>query len=246
MGSVAHMPPSYCPLRQQLCDSKQVVCSSHEPSRQVRSAFSLKPCFPKPSNYLEPAPNLFNPFPNPLANCVASVPRRPTINRRSSSSLRVLSHVRRNLSAPQHGDKALGIVPLICPQAPRGDSFSCLPLQHRLGCFLLRCAGGLGYVQIHQKTIAVLHQKMSSIREFRFLPSAFSHQATLRIRRRLMSLVASLLPVKVHRGIARVSVGRSIRGLLSFGPKALHARPGFNQGPVHRKVIRAHQPGTFP
>ena len=156
MGSDAHMPPSYCTLRQQLCHSKQVVSGPHEPSCQLRPYLPLEPCLSKASDHLDPATNLFNPFSNSLANRVASMASRPAINRRSSSPLRVLSHVWRNLSVPQHGDKALGIVPLIRPQAPRTNPFTCLPLQHRLGRFLLRRAGGLSYVQVHQKTITIL------------------------------------------------------------------------------------------
>jgi hypothetical protein len=107
MASQALAPSSCRPLRQQLCHSKQIIGGSHEPSSQLRPERSLKPCLPKPSDYLDPASNFFNPFPNPLADLVAPMTRRPAINRRSSSPLRILSHVRRNLSAPEHRHKAL-------------------------------------------------------------------------------------------------------------------------------------------
>ena len=93
-GSLAPTPSSCLHLWQQLRHSKQVIGSSHEPSSQLRPELSLKPCLPKPSNHLDPAPNLFNSFPNSLADLVAPMTRRPAINRRSSSSLRVLGHVR--------------------------------------------------------------------------------------------------------------------------------------------------------
>src|SRR5512139_2301890 len=98
-GSLAPTPSSYLHLWRQLRHSKQVIGCSHKPSCQLRPEFSLKPCLPKPSDHLDPAANLFNPFPNPLADPITLVTGRPTINRRSSSSLRILSHVRRNLSA---------------------------------------------------------------------------------------------------------------------------------------------------
>jgi hypothetical protein len=241
MDSKAPSPSSCRPLRQQLCHSKQIIGGSHEPPCQLCPELSLKPCLPKPSNHLDPAPNLFNPFPNPLTDLVARMTRCPAINRRSSSSLRILSHVRRNLSAPEHGHKALRVIPLIRSQGPRTNPLAPLPLQHRLGSFLLRRARSLGDPHVHQKTIAILHQEMSSIAEFRLLPSTLAHQPTLRIRRRLMGLVASLLPMKVHRGIPRVSIGRSLRAPLSLGPETLQARPSFDQCPVHRKVIVTHQ-----
>src|SRR5512139_954821 len=113
MGSYALSPSSYRLLRHQLRHSQQIIGRSDEPSGQLRPDLPLKPCPPKPSDLLDPAPDLFHPFPNPLADPIAPMTGRPTINRRPSPSLRILSHVRRNLSAPEHGHKAFRIIPLI-------------------------------------------------------------------------------------------------------------------------------------
>ncbi len=93
MGSDALYPSLCRPLRQQLYHSEQALGGSDEPSRQFRSDLPLKPCLPKPSDHLDPAPNFFDPFPNPLTGLVARMTRRPAINRRAHSSLPFLSYV---------------------------------------------------------------------------------------------------------------------------------------------------------
>jgi hypothetical protein len=71
------------------------------------------PNFPQQRDRLQPSKALFDTLPLPLADGVSSVLRRACINRTSTASLQILSHVRRHLEVAALGHKVRRVVPLI-------------------------------------------------------------------------------------------------------------------------------------
>jgi len=69
--------------------------------------------------------------------------------------------------------------------------------------------------------------------------AALARQPRIGIRRRLVRLIAALLAVKVHRGIARLIRRWLLAPILAL--KTLLARPGFHQRTVHTEVLIAQQ-----
>ena len=75
---------------------------------------------------------------------------------------------------------------------------------------------------------------MRQVRELRGTTDAFLIEPGIGIRRRLVRVVLAALAAKIPRRIAR---GVRRRPALVFGPKALVARPRFQQRAVDRKVL---------
>src|SRR5215472_4465636 len=89
--------------------------------------------------------------------------------------------------------------------------------------------------------MAILCHHVATVCQLGFLSVALARQPRIRIARGLMGFVASFLPAKVHRRIARVVLAVSFRLLHFFRPEALLARPRFHQRPVDREVVLADQ-----
>src|SRR5918992_854513 len=83
---------------------------------------------------------------------------------------------------------------------------------------------------------------MSSVRELSFLARPLADQETLGIGLGLVGLVTSLLAMKIHPAVAWSALIVISRPIFSLGPKTLKARPRFDQSPIHREMIIAHQP----
>src|SRR5882724_4385330 len=81
----------------------------------------------------------------------------------------------------------------------------------------------------------VFDHHVAAIRQLRFMTSALARQSRLRVRGGLVSVVAPLLTVEVHRRVARI-IGWW-RGRLILPLKALMARPSFDQRPVYTEVF---------
>ena len=227
--------------------AQQIISRSYKPGGQVRATNSFIPSFAESPDGLHPPKDLFYSLSNPLTHTIARMPDRPPINRRPPSSLHIGSYMGGNLAAPQQGHKTSRIIPLISSQGPRSDSLARLPLQHGLRRFHLGSPRRQSHAKINQKPVAVLHQNVRSIRKFRFLALAFPHQPALRVRRRLVGLIAPLLSVKIDRRVSPFPIRRPIRRIFFFRSKTLQTGPGFDQAAIDREVVVTHQiglPGT--
>src|SRR5208282_3609730 len=67
------------------------------------------------------------------------------------------------------------------------------------------------------------------------MPRTLPRQPRLRVRRRLMRVVAALFPVKIHRRVTGVVRRRSLLVVLAL--KTLLAGPSFDQRAVHTEML---------
>src|SRR5258705_4746201 len=219
----------------------KVIRGCDPPRRQLRSLGSSITRFPKSSHCLGPAEDLFDSLSYPLTDRVALMACSAAVNSRTTLALGVGGHMGSDLSAPQKINKAMSVVVLIGSQRFDSHALSLLTLDHLLGCFPLRCAGGLTDFQIDQKPVSVLHQRMRPVAQLGLFARPLSGQKTLGIGLGLMGVVAALLTVKIHPTIARISLIFATGSIFSFGSKALEPRPCLDQRPVHTEMIVAHQ-----
>ena len=219
---------------------QQIVRHPYKPGRQLRLLDPLNRVLRNPpTTFTQPkiSSTFFRnlwlrlyPICRVVRPSIAEPPRRPDI----------LSHMRCDLPTTQFADKPSLVVPLIAPKGLGPNSLPRLPLEHRLGSLGLRRPRRRRHPQIHQKPIAVLHQRMRPIGKLAAsLPLAF------RINRLSGSVVdwcVSLLrfsPRKSTVGLlGSPSVGRS-EGF-SLWVQNSQAGPGLYQGAIHRKVVLAH------
>jgi hypothetical protein len=99
--------------------TEQVIGGRHEPACQLRSQYSFIASAPKASNRLHPPKDLFHSLSRPLTQLIPDMPRRPFVNRRTSTALPILSHMRPNASTSQHRHKPTAIIPFISTHGPR-------------------------------------------------------------------------------------------------------------------------------
>src|SRR5438309_5862637 len=120
--------------------------------------------------------------------------------------------------------------------APHGDAPRVWNLlQHDQRRLTLRRAVGLKHLCVHDQSVAVLCEQMAVVAQLRFLATALASQPCIRVSRGLVRLVATTLPVEVHRRMARIVRGRSV--LLILALKALQARPCFDPRSIHCEVL---------
>src|SRR6266446_9561724 len=124
----------------QISDSYQVVGGGSEledPTHQPQSAVSG---LAQQSHRLQPAKDFFHSFALTLTDYITRVAGSPLIDR-ASSSLVVLSHVRRHLTGAQISDKVFRVVSFVTCY---GDPFLLRPLfQHQQRRFSFGGAAGL-------------------------------------------------------------------------------------------------------
>lgn len=86
---------------------------------------------------------------------------------------------------------------------------------------------------------SIVDQRVGGVAQLRLL--ALPRESQLRICRRRVCLVRTLLAVEVHHRAARI-IGRiAVLGRLVLATEALERRPRFDQRPVDGEVVVAHQ-----
>jgi hypothetical protein len=145
----------------------------------------------------------------------------------------LLSHMWRHIMLPQFLHEGPHVVALVGTQS---DPSSARDVSQDLDrSFPFRFPGRVGQSGTDGQAVPVLHHHMAHEVELGFLAS-LGHESRIRIRRRLVRVVASLLPVEVHGRIAGIIRGNlSVRSVLTL--EALQARPGLYQRPVHREML---------
>lgn len=81
-------------------------------------------------------------------------------------------------------------------------------LDHGVGCFPFRRAGGVGDFDIDHQAVAVFHQGMAEESQLRFVAFALFVQAGVRVGGRGVGSVSPLLAFEVDRGIAAAVLWR--------------------------------------
>src|SRR6266496_5551615 len=93
-------------------------------------------------------------------------------------------------------------------------------------------AGRLAQLKVHHEAVAVLHQRVTCVRQTGFFAFAFPGHARLGISRALVRLIRAPLTAEVDGRIARI-VGWLVRRRLVLGSEALHAGRSLDQRPVN-------------
>jgi len=180
---------------------------------------------------LAPTEGLLDPLADALADRVPRVTGGAAINGRTAVH-GVLGDVRRGIAAAQLVDEVGRVV------APIGtDRHAVAPGQadaHVHGGRALPGAAGWGQFVIHDQAVAVLHLNMALVAKLRALASALAVQPRLRIRLGGMGVVTALLSMEIPLAVAP---GTRTGTTPVLGPKALHRRPGLDQGAVHAEVL---------
>src|SRR5438105_7801704 len=91
--------------------------------------------------------------------------------------------------------------------------------------------------------MAILHQRVTHVRQLRFEAMSLLGQACFWVSRALVRSVRALLTSEVDRWVTRI-IRRRIRGWLVLRPKALQAGGSLDQRAVDRKVLVRKQPQT--
>ncbi len=195
--------------------------------------------FLQPSHHLRPPEEFLHPLPPPLARPVALMPRRPPIHR-AAPPAHVLRHMRRHVPILQLFDKLPRVVAPIRPQ--RHPLPPSRYLSRHLHCrFPLRPPVGSGHPHVHDQTVPVLSQHVPQIAQLRLCRLALPPQPRLCVCRRLLRLIPSLLPPKVHPPIPPALRRLVVVPLLLLRPETLLARPRLPHRPVDRKMLARHQ-----
>ena len=105
-------------------------------------------------------------------------------------------------------------------------------LKHHQRCISFCRPVGLEQFRRNDQPFAVLNQQVAVVAQFGLLAVALTHQQCVRIGRRFMRLVRTLLAVKIHCWIAWI-IGRHLLAVLRL--KALQTGPGFYQRTVRPK-----------
>src|SRR5215212_2252183 len=223
----------------QISDSYQVVGGGSEledPTHQLHSTVSG---LAQQSHGLQPAEDFFHSFALTLTNFITRVAGSPLIDR-AASSLVVLSHMRRHLAGTQISHKVFRVVSFV---RTHSDWFLLRSLaQHRQSRFSFGSATGTSQHRIHHQAVAVLHQHMSLISQFRFAALSLLKQSEICVRSRFMRFIRAFLPVEVYRRIARVIrliVVAALRLILRL--ETFQTGPAFNHGAVHGEMFVRQQ-----
>ena len=231
-----HFSGRYRRERKQFCHSDQVVGRCAYMSHQLIKRCPSQPCFPQPTNCLEPTKDFFHSLSFLLAHLITCPLRGPAINTGNSFPIRY-GDVRLYLVLPQKLHKFPSVIPFV--SAYRLDlSLASLPLALYLlpRTVPLSRSACLRDSDVHAESVAVLHQDVAGKTQPCSSNSSLTRQSCFRIGRALVRLVASLIAMKVHRRVSGIIVS-SLYTFIRLPLETLQRCPCFNQRAVYRKML---------
>src|SRR5436309_661865 len=215
---------------------EQVVGGHGEEELSAHAHRSSEPCLAHPRNRLSPSEDLFDAFPLSLTQLVSATTRRASIQNRRD--LLLLGNVREDTLLGQSDLELSNVVSLVRTQSHSPTRGINRASHHRQRGLRFGSAIGLRHQSIRAQPVFVFHQDMTDVAQLRGLSVPLAEQLGLRVRRRAVGRVASLLTPEVHLGVASATLW----GLLSApGAKALHRGTSLDQSPVHREVFVRQQ-----
>src|SRR5262249_25246836 len=141
-------------------------------------------------------------------------------------------HVRRPAESANSLDEAANVEPLVRTDCYWPGSWN---LRDHLERRLALCpASRRRYLCVDRQAVAILHQQVAREAELRRLALRPAIQPRIRIRPRLVRLVAPLLAAEIHARIAGIPRLRRLPFVLAL--EALLARPGLDQGAIDREM----------
>jgi len=190
-----------------------------------------EPALAQATHCLQPAEDLLDPLALPLADSIALVASRSTIETGCSTALDTRD-VGYGTVLPEMVDETARAVGFVRTQGQWVAMLATLARQHVFGRYRFVQAR-IGHGQVDTQSIAVIHQGMATVRELRRLAIALAHELGLGIGAALMRLVRAALALEVdHSG----AVTPRRRGRAIFWSDAFQRRPGFDQRTVDRVV----------
>ena len=105
-------------------------------------------------------------------------------------------------------------------------------LQHDQRGVTLRGPIGLEHFRIHDQSVPVLHQQIPAVTQLGLLACTLASQLGIGIGLRFVALIGPLLPVKVHRGVARIVRRRRSLSVLSLEGNDFAIRCKFGKGTI--------------
>src|SRR2546425_3714841 len=226
----------YCLHRHKFPHSHQVVSRRREDEDPVHARRAAVAQLAQQADRLQPTEDLFDPFALLLADLIAGMARRASIDGRLAVGV-VLGHVWRHLQVAQLLHEVMSVVFLVAAQR---DSSSAADL---FGKGRARLA--LGRARRRRDTsgdrqaVAILHQQVAGVAQLCLFAFAFATQHCFRIGSRLMRFVRAFLAVKVHCRITRIIRGRFV--LLILRLETFQTGRCFQQGAVNCEVLVAKQ-----
>src|SRR6266487_2540829 len=226
----------YSLYRHQLSHSYKVVSGRGEDKDPVHAGGAAVAQLAQQPDRLQPTEDLFDPFAFLLADLIASMARRASIDGRPAVSV-VLGHVRRHLQVAQLCHEIMSVVVLVAAQR---DSTAATDL-----CRKGRARLALGRARRRRDTsgdrqaVAILHQQVAGVAQLCLFAFAFATQHCFRIGSRLMRFVRAFLAVKVHCRITRIIRGRFV--LLILRLETFQTGRCFQQGAVNGEVLITEQ-----
>ena len=150
--------------------------------------------FTQPAYRLEPAEDLFHPFPLALTECVPRMASGALVN-----DTGLLARKMRGHSMLAHFlNQLFAVVTFVGAQC---DPLPARQLLHHRECRLrFSPSGGLRNAAVDREPLAILHQHMCGIAELRLLAFTLARQQRFRIGGGLVGIVGALLAMKVHGG----------------------------------------------
>jgi YaiO family outer membrane protein len=215
----------------------QVVSGRGESEHPVHARNALVPGLAKQPYRLHPAEYLLDSFPLSDAHLVAVMAGRAPVNGTLSVGV-VLGDVRRNIQVAQPSDEFFGVIAFVRSKRQSLVQWADLRNERQSGLAFGR-AGSEGHCGTQDQAVAVLHQGMAEKRHLIAVP--FGVDAGIRVGCGLVGGVGALLPLEIDAGVLGSGAFRGLSVLGIFGPEALEAGPGFEQGAVNAEVLLAEQ-----
>ena len=196
---------------------------------------------------LEPSESLFDQPAAVQADGVAGMPRGSAAEV-GAASLLVLRHMRGDVQLACGRDEILGVVSLVRAYGDATLAAFLFVLEHQQRSLTLGIAVGLGRHGGGDQAVAVLHQRVSQIRQVRLLAVALLVQPRVRVGGRFMGIVRAFVAVEVRASAAIVV--RSVLGaealvrgpgLSPHGRTPVRGDPDLDQRAVHGEVIVTHE-----
>src|SRR5262245_18700054 len=219
-----------CCYREQVAHPDEVVRGQGEGKDPAYAGPSPVTSLPHQSDCLEPAEDLLDALAAFLTDRVRGMTCHSRVDR---AVTHLLGDVRRRVSIAESFHKGSRVVRLIA--ADRDSLRSWNLVQELKGDRAFGRPRGLTEPCAHGQAVAVLHDYVAHEAQLGFVTLSLAKQTSLRIRRGLVCLVTSLLPMEVHGRVTRIVRRLLLRETLLL--EALQRRPSLDQRAVHRKVL---------
>lgn len=149
----------------------------------------------RPADRIHPSEDLFDALAFSLTHFITGVAGGAGVDRTSAGPSLVLRDVRRYIHPTHFLYEVFGIVRFVGGQRDSMTSLHAFCQYHP--CISLRRSAALLHFRVHHQTVAILHEPIAAVCQFRFMPSTFASQSCIRIGRRLVRIVTTLLAAKI-------------------------------------------------